>query len=241
MKDPDNHTQKSSNVPFIISFSLMAVMVASYFIFPSVKEFINEGYDVLTSDNEQSVKTWVSQFGMMGPVVIIIVMILQMFLFVIPNILLMMISILSYGPIWGSVIAFIGVFAASSVGYVIGNKLGPVTLNKFVSTSTQNKLTDFIKQYGMGAIAVTRLSSLSNDALSFVAGILKMPYLKFISATLAGITPLIITLAIFGRNGKIEKALIWIGAVSLVFLIAYIIIDKRRKKKSVPEPEEQLL
>ncbi len=57
-----------------------------------------------------------------------------------------------------------------------------------------------------------------------------MNYRKYILATLSGITPLIMLLAIYGRNGKILKALIWIAAISLVLLIIYIVIDKRRKR-----------
>jgi hypothetical protein len=41
---------------------------------------------------------------------------------------------------------------------------------------------------------------------------------------------MIVLLAIFGRNGKILKALIWIAAISLMLLIIYIVIDKKRKK-----------
>jgi uncharacterized membrane protein YdjX (TVP38/TMEM64 family) len=108
--------------------------------------------------------------------------------------------------------------------------LSPVTLQKFVSKKTQKKIGDFIQDYGMMAILLTRLSSFSNDALSFVAGLLGMRYKVYILSTLAGITPLVVTIAIYGRNGKIEKALIWVAAVSVVLLIAYIVIDKRRKK-----------
>lgn len=218
-------------LPVIIPLSIIMLLVGSYFIFPSFNEGVNEAFDVLTSDDQVRVKTWVERFGWLGPVVIIVAMALQMFLFIIPNVLLMMIAIISYGPIWGSVISLFGVFISSSLGYVIGSKLNRVTLNKFVSKGTQKKIAGFIQDYGMGAIFITRLSSFSNDALSFVAGILQMSYKRYILSTLAGITPLIVVLAIYGRNGKIEKALIWIGSISLLLLVVYIIVDKRRKKK----------
>ena len=53
-----------------------------------------------------------STFGVFGPVIIIVGMMVQMFLFVVPNVLLMMIAIVSYGPVWGGIISFVGVFAA---------------------------------------------------------------------------------------------------------------------------------
>jgi uncharacterized membrane protein YdjX (TVP38/TMEM64 family) len=219
------------NIPFIVSLSLLAILITAYFTIGSFQDFINEAFDVLTSNDQQRIKNWVSQFKLAGPLVLILVMVVQMFLFVVPNIFLMIVAIISYGPVWGAVISFIGVFASSSLGYAIGKYLSPVTVNKLIKPKTQKKISDFIQNYGVAAIAITRLSSLSNDSLSIVAGLLKMSYRKYILATLSGITPLIVLLAIYGRNGKILRALIWIAAISLVLLIIYIIIDKRRKKK----------
>ena len=154
-----------------------------------------------------------------------------MFMFIVPNVVLIMISILSYGPVWGGMLAWLGVFLASSVGFFIGNKLSPVVVHKLVSAKTQEKLKEFIRAYGMKAIVVLRLSTLSNDGLSLVAGLLNMNYKRFITATLIGITPLVIMLAIFGRNGKIEKGLLWVGIVLVAGLVLYIWIDMRRKKQ----------
>ena len=58
-----------------------------------------------------------------------------------------------------------------------------------------------------------------------------MEYKKYIGATMLGITPLIVLLAIFGNNEKIEVALIWVTVASLSMLIFYIFLDKRRKRK----------
>jgi uncharacterized membrane protein YdjX (TVP38/TMEM64 family) len=105
-----------------------------------------------------------------------------------------------------------------------------VIVDKLVSEKTQNKLQDFISNYGMKAIFALRLSSLSNDGLSLVAGLLEMKYRRFIIATMLGMTPLIAALAILGDRGKIEKGLIWIGGFLLICLVTYIIIDKRKSK-----------
>lgn len=217
--------------PFAIAFSILALLVICYFIVPPFKEAINEAYDILTSKDESRIEDWVSQFGLFGPIVLVVIMVLQMFLLFIPNILVMMIAILSYGPIWGSVISLVGIFASSSLGYFIGNRLGMRTLDKWLSKKTFDTLRAFISSYGAAAVAIIRLSTLCNDALGFAAGLLKMSYKKFILATLAGMTPLVVLLAIYGKNGKIEKALIWIAGFAVVVFLAYIILDKKRKRK----------
>ena len=247
-----HHKSSFKKGPIFIYLSLAVILVACYFLIPQFKEEIDTAFDVLTGEDEERVQRWVSTFGVFGPIIIIMGMVLQMFLFVIPNVLLMMIAIVSYGPVWGSIISFCGVFAASSLGYYIGSKLSKVTLSKFVSIDNQRKISDYIQDYGVGAIMITRMCSFSNDALSFVAGMLKMDYKKYIVSTLIGILPLIVVLAIFGKNERIEWALVWITAASLTMLVVYIIIDRRKKKKvrkhhlgklqseSSPEPKENL-
>jgi uncharacterized membrane protein YdjX (TVP38/TMEM64 family) len=222
---------KPSKLPLLISLSLLALLIACYFLVPSFHETINKTFKILTSDDEESIKIWVGKFGMAGPLVLILIMVVQMFLLVIPNVLLMMVAIIMYGPVWGAIISLMGVFVSSSFGYFIGRKLGPVTVNKLISIKTQLKISRFIEEYGTAAIAITRISSFSNDSLSIVAGLLKMSYRKYILATLCGITPLITLLALYGRSGRIEKALLWIAAASLVILIVYIFVDKKLKRK----------
>lgn len=219
----------------IIPVSLVVIVVASYFIFPGFQYDVKEAFDVLTSEDEELIEAWVAQFGFLGPLVIILAMTVQMFMFVVPNVLLMMIAIISYGPFWGSVISLAGVFTASSLGYFIGCKLSPVTMERFVSEKNQRKISEFLHDYGIGAIIVTRLFSFSNDALSFVAGILQMKYHRYILATLAGITPLVATLAIFGENGEMKKGLLIVASAAVVMYGVYVFVDyrKKRRRKSV--------
>ncbi|MFC0773024.1 TVP38/TMEM64 family protein [Terrimonas alba] len=223
-------------LPLLVSLSALTILVSLYFIIPSFQNFIREAFDILTSDDEERIGEWVARFKLFGPVVIILIMVLQMFLFIVPNVFVMMVAIISYGPFWGAVISFLGVFASSSIGYLIGNRLGPVTVHKLMSEKVQKKTSEFIRRYGVTAIAITRISSFSNDSLSIVAGLLKMRYSKYILATLGGITPLIVLLAIYGKNGKILSSLIWIAVISFIILIIYIIIDKKKKKKKATSP-----
>lgn len=222
---------KTSKAPLLTALSVLAVLAACYWLIPPFQKGINEAYEVLTSEDEKRIRKWVSQFGMAGPIMLVLLMVVQMFLFVVPNVLVMIIAITCYGPVWGGLISLLGVFASSSLGYLIGRHLSLAFVHKLVSIKTQERIAAFIKAYGVPAIAITRLSSLSNDSLSIVVGILRMDYWKYILATMGGITPLIVLLAIYGGNGKIEEALIWIAGISLVLLIIYIFLDKRRKKR----------
>ncbi len=219
-----------SKAPLLVGIGLLAILIGSYFIFPDFKDGVNEAFEIITSQDEDRIKRWVKQFGLLGPIVLIFTMTIQMFMLIVPNLLLFLISIICYGPVWGSLICLIGVFTSSSLGYYIGRKLGPRAIDRFVSQNTQDKMCVFIERYGVKAIGIMRLSSLSSDALGFVAGILEMSYKKYILATLAGITPVIILIALYGKSGKIETALIWIGGISLVLLGVYIFLDRNKRR-----------
>lgn len=225
-----NTSPKKSKLPLCLSLLFVAILVVCYFSIPSVNDFYNEAWNVLTSDDEARVKKWVEGFGWLGPIVIFLAMIIQMFLLVIPTILLMIVAILAYGPIWGSILIFVAVIIASSVGYMIGKYMGSSWIERLLGEKTTSKVSSFIKNYGFWAVVITRVNPfLSNDAISFVAGILKMNYLKFISATALGIAPLILLIAITGQNtDSLKFGLLWGSIGSLVIFIVYIWWDKKR-------------
>ena len=232
MNDKKNKNSiKKSKLPLSLSIVIIAGLIVSYFFIPSVKSFFNEAWEVLISSDEKRIENWVSNFGWFGPIVLIIAMVVQMFLIVIPSIVLIVVSILAYGPIWGSLIAFTSVFVASTIGYLIGSYFGPSIIDKIIGTKTKLKIESFIEDYGFWAIIITRLNPfLSNDAISFVGGILKMGYWKFIGATLLGITPLTIYIAIIGKSTEsLKTGLLWGSLVSLVVFGLYVWWDKKRK------------
>ncbi|OAB80127.1 TVP38/TMEM64 family protein [Cochleicola gelatinilyticus] len=226
-----NTTQKSK-LPLYLSLLLLLGLVLSYFFIPSVKEFFNEAWEVLTSDDNARIENWVSDFGWMGPVVLVLAMVAQMFLLVIPSLALMVVSILAYGPFWGSLIVIVAVVTASSVGYAIGTYLSETLVKKLIGATTEKKIEKFIEAYGFWAVVITRINPfLSNDAISFVAGILKMGYWKFIGATLLGIAPLTLYIAIIGENtDRLKQGLLWSSLVSLLVFGGYIWWDKKKKK-----------
>ena len=231
-EDIQTTSVKKSKAPLYISLSIIAAIILSYFFVPQVQQFLDNAWNVLTSDDQERIETWVGQFGWFGPVVIVLTMVLQMFLIVVPTWLLMIVAVVAYGPVWGGLILFVAVFLASSLGYFIGRYFGPVIVEKLIGPKTERKISDFIDDYGFWTIIVIRLSPfLSNDAISFVGGVLKMGYWKFIGATMIGISPLIVFIAYLGGNtDRLKTGLIWTSVVSLVLFIAFIWWDKKVRK-----------
>ena len=215
----------------------MILLIVSYFVIPGIREFVHEAYYVLLSDDRAEIRAWVSQLGFWGPLFIIVTMVVQIFLFFMPSPVLMVISVLAYGPIWGTLLAIASVLIASIVGYIAGRIIGEEALYKLIGKSKKEKLESYVAQYGLWVVVISRLSpAFSNDAVSLVAGMVKLKFRKFILATLAGITPLAILIGWFGEsNERLQTGLIWISIIGVAFLVGYILFDRRRRAKNRTE------
>lgn len=229
---PDDNTRKSP-APLYVSLAIVLCLVLSYFFIPGVSEFMREAWDALTSNDQGRIRSWVGGYGALGPIILIAAMIVQMFLLVIPTIVLMVVSIMAYGPVWGSIIIVAAVFASTSVGYFIGRFLGEGRVQRLIGPKTDRKVAVFVEDYGFWAVIITRLNPfLSNDAISFVGGVLRMGYWKFIGATLLGTFPLTLFLAVMGKStDRLKHGLLWCSLASLVGFILYVWWDRRARPK----------
>lgn len=224
---------KKSRKPLIISVAILAAALSCYFLIPEFRLWLREAWEILTSGDARRTEQWVSGFGWFGPVMIVIVMVVQMFLIIVPSWLLMIVAIVAYGPIWGSTLVFAGIFAASTVGYLIGRIMGPDATARLIGMKSQRKVTGFLERYGVWAIVITRINPLlSNDAISFMAGLLRMRYRVFILSTMAGIAPLVIVIAWLGEmTDGLQTGLIWLSGASLVGFGLFLWWDKKRGKQ----------
>lgn len=233
---PIGKSDKKSKFSIYFTLAVSALIIFSYLFIPQVASFIDHSFEVLGSNDEDRIKSWINNFSWFGPLLLILAMVLQMFLLVVPTTLLLVVCILAYGPVWGSLISLIAIFSASSVGYLLGRNLGFLTVERILGNSIRNRITLFLEKYGFWAIFITRLNPfLSNDAVSLVSGILKINYWKFIFASLTGITPLILILAVFGESAENLLYLLIGSAIVLAILCGYVFLIRKRTPKKVLE------
>ncbi len=222
---------KRPNFPVIISLLLLATAVVFYFFDASFQSWVNEAYQVFSTGEMDKIKGFLEPHRDIGYLILLGAFLFQLFLFFIPSVLVMSLSIMMYGPWLGGLLCLVGVFLASVFAYILGEALGTVTIDKIVGHDNREKMTSFLAKYGFWTVAIFRLSPfLSNDAVSFVGGFVKMKFWRFIAATMLGITPLTILLAWMGED---DERLTWgfsiLGGISLIALGIYIYMDKRKK------------
>ncbi len=224
----------TKKVSYILSALLIGGLIIAYFAVPQFSSFIDETWQVLWSEDENKIRKHFEGFGFWGPIAIIALIILQIFLVIFPSWLPMIVAVLAYGFIGGVLTSVVGVFLASTVGYLLGKLLGEENLEKVLGKKKSKKVNFWVEKYGFWAIALFRLSPfLSNDAISVIAGMLKMGYRKFILATLTGIVPLALAIGYFAEDpDTLKSGMYWIGGAGVLGYGIYVWIDYRNRNAS---------
>lgn len=216
---------------FIISGILILGLVAFYFYDSDFQKEVKEVWRVLMSDDREFIKEYMKRFGIWGPIALVIFIVLQMFLIIFPSWLPIIVGVLAYGFWMGVFLNLVGVGIASTIGYFIGGRLKSILFRK----KKLKKMDFWISNYGFGTVILFRVSPFfSNDGISFLAGIFRMDFKKFMLATYCGMIPLSLAVGYFSKDlDRLENGLYWVGGVGAVLYAAYIYMDyKKRKKKN---------
>ena len=120
---------------------------------------------------------------------------------------------LVFGPLWGSLLSWISMLLGSSICFVLSKALGRPFATRVVGKSL-DRAEGFFNQYGLQAVFLVRIMPfVPFDAVSFGAGLVGVPYLKFIFATGVGIIPSILIYSYIGS--KVAEAYWWILIAAL--------------------------
>ena len=214
-------------IPWAIAAAILLILGAgAALLWMLAPDWTRQGYDVIAAGDLAGIREWIRSAGYWGPVILIALMSLQMFLLVVPSWLLMIAAVLVYGPWAGGALAVLAIVIAATVGYAIGRIAGQPTIDALLGDQTQAWVHRQTDRYGLWAVVITRLNPLlSNDAISILAGAVRLRFSQFMLATLAGIVPLAIATAVLGAQAKDAKTMLvamsGLVAASLVGRIAW--------------------
>ncbi len=219
----------SLRILFVILGCIVA-LAAAYFLIPGVEGEVNYAWSLAMESDTEALAGWFRGYGWWGPVAIIVFMILQMFLIIFPSWVPMVVAILGYGPWWGSLISLTGILLASVIGYLVGSQLGKDQIQVWLGEERHAKLTKAIDKYGFGGVAMFRVSPfLSTDAISFIAGLVSMPFHRYLLATLVGTLPLLATVAWFGRDiDSLKTGMYWLGGIGVLSYGVFMLLRWRK-------------
>lgn len=125
-----------------------------------------------------------------------------------------------YGPLVGGVLSATGSILAGSLGYWICRGLGPKSAEWLAGQSGIQQARELFDQWGLPIVAFSRWLPVLPETVAFLAGLIRMPFLRFLGALASGSIPLGFVFATAGHLGRETPILVIVlCAVAPVVLV----------------------
>lgn len=115
-----------------------------------------------------------------------------------------------YGPIIGGILSAAGSILAGSTGYWLCRALGPRTAEKLAGSKGLAQARQLFDRWGLVLVAVSRWVPVLPETVAFLAGLIRMPFRRFLAALSLGAVPLGFVFATAGHLGREAPVLVMI-------------------------------
>lgn len=223
-----------SSLGWVLPLVLLLSLAVAYFSWAPFRQFVTQAYQVASTGEEERIQQWVRGYDSWGVVVLLALMFLQSVIAVLPSIATMVAAVLAYGPSWGGALAWGGMMLTGSFMFAVGRALGPVTVERFMGETASKKVERAVERYGSWAIIIARLTPLSSsDAVSFIAGAVRMRYSRFLLAMAAGTLPLTVLIAWLGHDmQRLKAGLVVISVLAVATFAGHFVWRRARGDRS---------
>jgi uncharacterized membrane protein YdjX (TVP38/TMEM64 family) len=139
-----------------------------------------------------------------------------------------------YGPLWGSVITWVGAMLGAAAAFGAVRALGRPALRRLLPPSSHADLVRWSRERGGLTLLVARLIPvIAFNLINYAAALTEIRWWTFLWATGLGILPLTITLAVLGDNVLDMPPWGWallLGGVATTWLL----LHRQRRRESRP-------
>ncbi|MBI4473389.1 MAG: TVP38/TMEM64 family protein [Acidobacteria bacterium] len=141
---------------------------------------------------------------------------------------------LVFGPLWGSLLSWLSTLLGASICFLLSRMLGKPFALKVVGRPLKGA-EQFFRQYGLQAVFVARIMPfVPFDAISYGAGLVGVPFTRFLIATGIGIIPSVL---VYSYIGSMIAGVYWWVLITLltVSLLSIIIASRFFRKREKPQ------
>lgn len=187
----------------------------------------------------EAIQEWVGQFGVTGPLAMVVLQVVQVVVAPIPGAATAVASGFLFGPWIGSLVSVTGITAGSVLAFLLARRFGRPLVERLVPTGSLERVDGFVRRRGATALFLFFLIPfLPDDAACLAAGLSPIPFRLFIVLVLVARTPSIVVGSLTGAGliglSPAAWVLVALGAIALTLLLA-------RYEKRISERFWQLL
>ncbi len=225
-----NKTEKTKKILALLSLAVVIILalLATLFVWKWLDSFSEEGF-----------RDYIRSFGHWGWLVLLGIQFLQVFIALIPGEVVETAAGYAFGPLWGTVICYAGVAAASALIFLLTRRFGIRLVEVFVSREKINELKflNTSKKRNFLIFILFFIPGTPKDLITYFAGLTDIKITEFLCISLVARFPSVISSTVGGHllgEGNYLSALLLYGitgAVSIAGLLIYNKIIKSRQEK----------
>ena len=147
----------------------------------------------------EGLKEYILSFGIWGPIVSFLLMVLQSVAAPLPAFVITFANAALFGWVYGAILSWSSAMAGAAVCFYIAKFLGRNTVENLTSKFALDDVDKFFVKYGKHTILIARLLPfMSFDLVSYAAGLTSMSFTSFFIATGIGQLPATIVYSYVG-------------------------------------------
>ena len=197
----------------------------------------------LASFSQEGLRDYIQSFGAASWVAFLVLQILQVFIALIPGELLESAAGFIFGPVFGTVLCYVGIAIASSMVFLLTRKFGIKLVEVFVSREKINGLR-FLKnekKRNLLIFLIFFIPGTPKDLLTYSVGLTEIKLHAFLAISLCARIPSVVTSALGGhligeKNYSLAIVIYAVtAAVSILGMIFYNFWTKHRNTNQAEE------
>lgn len=209
----------------------------AYLLVPGLRAEVNWIIDLLVRQDFDAVRTYVLAYGQWAPVISLALMVLQAIISPIPAFALSIANGLVFGAFWGAILTLAGRSFAATLCFYMARALGKDAVESLVGVRAARRSEDWLEQWGVQAVLLTRLIPfLSFDLVSYAAGLSRLRFDRFLLATIIGEIPAAILYTWVGARAPDHIWILLLANASVFLAVVTVSYRLRRRMRPCSKP-----
>ncbi|MDP2666074.1 MAG: TVP38/TMEM64 family protein [Candidatus Diapherotrites archaeon] len=160
-----------------------------------------------------------TSFGVFTPLILIIMLVVATVITPIPQSLIIITIGAIYGPVAGFALALVGGVLAASTAFIVARTFGRDVVRRFLPQT--HSFYQFFEKNAAWFVFVLRLiPTVSFDLVSYAAGLTKLRYFPFVTATFFGMMPATLSFVLIGAGITETGFYSYVGLALFLILMA---------------------
>ncbi len=215
---------------------VLAAGVLAYFTIEGFRAELRTLGGIAARNDVDALRTYMLSFGVWAPVISVGLMILQSIIAPIPAFLIVFANGMAFGTIPGWLLSLFGQTLAAAVCFGIARALGRDVVRALIGKFGLESADGWFARWGLLGLFITRLvPGIGFDAISYAAGLTKMPFRTFILVTLAGSGPQLLLYSFLGENATEYVWLLLALTVAVALTVGAVAFIKAWRQKRAAE------